>query len=75
MDALRTVFASVLGVPAAEITPELSPQNTPAWDSLNAIVLITEIEAAFGIRFSYDEAMAVKNFGDAEELVKRKLAV
>lgn len=75
MDKLRTVFSSVLGVSADSITSDLSPQNTPAWDSLNAIVLITEIESAFGIRFSYDEAMAVKNFGDAEVLVKSKLAI
>lgn len=69
---LKTIFASVLGVDEVSITPETSPQNTPQWDSLNAIILITEIEKAFGIRFSYDEAMAVKNFGDAITLVGSK---
>lgn len=75
MEKLRAVFAGVLGVEAEMITADLSPQNTPAWDSLNAIILITEIESAFGVRFSYDEAMAVKNFADAEALVQRKLHV
>lgn len=72
MEKLSQVFASVLGVDAASITPETSPQNTPTWDSLNAIILVTEIEKAFGIRFTYDEAMGVKNFGDAVKLVELK---
>ena len=73
MDTLKKIFSSVLGVPVETITPNLCPQNTPAWDSLNAIVLVTEIEKAFNVRFGYDEAMAVKTFGDAVTLVKSKV--
>ena len=72
MSKLAAIFASVLGVPEGSITPETSPQNTPEWDSLNAIILITEIEKGFAIRFDFDEVMAVKNFGDAMRLVESK---
>ena len=72
MDKLKEIFASVLGVETATITGETSPENTPSWDSLNAIVLITEIEKAFKVRFELQEAMAVKNFADAAKLVKSK---
>jgi acyl carrier protein len=72
MEKLKQVFSAVLGIPAEKVTPELSPDNTPSWDSLNAIVLVTEIEKAFNIRFGFDEAMAVKNFADAIQLVKSK---
>ncbi len=72
MDKLKKIFSAVLGVEEGAITPELSPQNTPSWDSLNAIVLVTEIEKAFDVRFAYDEAMAPKNFGDVVTLVKSK---
>lgn len=72
MEKLKTIFASVLGVSAESITPETSPQNTSEWDSLNAIILVTEIEKGFNIRFTFDEAMAVKNFGDAIKLVESK---
>jgi len=74
MNELKKLFSSVLGIPIEAVTPELSPQNTPAWDSLNAIVLITEIEKAFNVRFGYDEAMGVKNFADVITLVKSKTA-
>jgi acyl carrier protein len=73
MDKLKNIFSAVLGVPVEKVTPELSPENTPSWDSLNAIVLVTEIEKAFQTRFLYDEAMGVKSFGDVIALVKSKV--
>jgi acyl carrier protein len=73
MDTLKKIFSSVLGVAPEAIMPALSPENTPAWDSLNAIVLITEIEKAFKVRFTYDEAMGVKSFGEVIALVKSKV--
>lgn len=72
MDILKNIFASVLGITLDRVVPELSPENTGSWDSLNAIVLITEIEKAFKVRFDYAEAMSVKNFGDVVELVRSK---
>jgi acyl carrier protein len=72
MDILKNIFATVLNLPLEQIKAELSPENCAAWDSLNAIVLVTEIENAFAIRFSFDEAMAVKNFGDAIQLISSK---
>lgn len=72
MDTLKIIFASVLGIAKEEISAELSPENTSSWDSLNAIVLITEIEKGFNMTFSYEEAMAVKNFGDVIKLLTSK---
>ena len=72
MEQLKEIFSSVLGVAKDAITPELSPANTPAWDSMNSIVLIVEIEKAFHLKFAYDEAMGVKNFGEVVALVKSK---
>jgi acyl carrier protein len=72
MSKLTRIFSTVLGIPEANVVGTLSPENEPKWDSLNAIILITEIEEAYGIRFGYDEAMAVKNFGDAEKLIASK---
>lgn len=72
MKTLKTIFASVLGIPEERVVGTLSPANEPNWDSLNAIILITEIEAAFDLRFGYDEAMQVKNFDDAVALVSSK---
>lgn len=72
MSKLTSIFASILNLTEDKITLEISPDNTPTWDSLNAIILVTEIEKAFNIKFTYDEVMAVKNFGDAVKLVASK---
>lgn len=73
METLRNIFSAVLGVPSDKVVADLSPENTPSWDSLNAIVLITEIEKAFKVKFGYDEAMSVKNFGEVILLVRSKV--
>ena len=72
MDTLKKIFVSVLNVPESSVTDSLSPENTESWDSLNAIILLTEIEKAFKIKFTFDEAMAIKNFGEAIALVRSK---
>ncbi len=72
MDTLKHIFSSILGVPIENITDELAPDTTPTWDSLNAIILLTEIEKAFKVKFSFDEAMAVKNFAGAVSLIRSK---
>ena len=72
MDTLKNIFSAVLGIPPEHITPATAPENTPSWDSLNAIVLITEMEKAFKMKFTYEEAMNIKNFADVVSLVKSK---
>ncbi len=72
MDTLKHIFSSILGVPEARVVDSLSPENTATWDSLNAIILLTEIEKAFNVKFTFDEAMAVKNFGGAVALIRSK---
>ena len=72
MSTLTHIFSSVLGVPEEKVTPELAPANTPSWDSLNAIILLTEIEKALDTRFEYDEAMKITCFADVLKLVASK---
>jgi acyl carrier protein len=69
MSRLTHIFSSVLGISEAEVTPELSPETIAAWDSLNAIILLAEIEKTFAMKFSYEEAMSVKNFNDVMHLI------
>ncbi|KKW45138.1 hypothetical protein A3J11_00895 [Candidatus Kaiserbacteria bacterium RIFCSPLOWO2_02_FULL_55_12] len=72
MDTLKKIFSSVLNVPKSAVTDTLSPETAESWDSLNAIILLTEIEKAFNITFTFDEAMAIKNFGETVALVRSK---
>ena len=71
MSKLSNIFVSVLGLSEEEIVSSLSPQTVSAWDSLNAIILLSEIEKAFDLKFDYDEAMSIKNFGDVMKLIEK----
>jgi len=72
MDTLKKIFSAVLNIPESTITDTLSQEHTESWDSLNAIILLTEIEHAFKVKFSFDEAMAIKNFGEVAALIQSK---
>jgi len=72
MSKLTKIFSAVLGIDEAKVISTLSPENTPSWDSLNAIVLVSEVEKALGVKFTYDEVMSVKTFADVVDLVKSK---
>ena len=72
MDKLKKIFSSVLGIKESQVNSSLSPENTPVWDSLNALILITEIEKAFDVKFKFSEVMSVKNFSDAVKLIRSK---
>jgi acyl carrier protein len=72
MSKLANIFSSVLGIDESKVTPELSPETAATWDSLNAMILLSEIERAFAVRFDYTEAMNIKNFSDVCALVAAK---
>ena len=53
------------------LSPDSSPFNTPGWDSLAHLTLITDIEATFDVRFSADDVMDFVTLGDAEDILAR----
>jgi len=49
---VREVMAQVLDLSPGEIDPELSPETSSAWTSLNHLMLISQLESEFGVVFS-----------------------
>jgi len=46
------VLAQVLDVPPAKIGPDVSAESTPAWTSLNHLMLVSQLESEFGVFFT-----------------------
>ena len=44
---LIKLIASVLNIDENLINDETSPKNTESWDSFNALVMVSELEAQF----------------------------
>lgn len=71
-DRLAQMFAAVLKVPAERIGDETSPDNTPSWDSLAAMELVSQIEETFGVELSTRDIMKMRSLGLAREMLRAK---
>lgn len=71
-DRLNNVFAEVLGVPVEKITDDTSPENTPQWDSVQAMNLVVGIEEAFNVKLSTREIVSMRSVGLARKVIRAK---
>jgi acyl carrier protein len=70
-DIVRTVF----GDPYIELTPEMTSDDLPVWDSMNYIRLVVEAECRFDIEFQAVEIEDVKTVGELVQMIEAKVAV
>ncbi len=56
---LETIVARTLGIDRAAVDDRLAREREPAWDSFNHLLLIAEVERAYGIRFAVDQPAAI----------------
>ena len=70
---LKSIVATVMGIPESMISKDLSPDLLEKWDSLRHMNLVTAVEEEFNIVFEYDEIVQVMEYRILEEIVRRKL--
>ena len=68
---LYSIIAKVMGVSQSEVNDQSGPENIERWDSFNGYVLLDEIETEFGVKFSLDDALEIKNVGDIKRILKK----
>jgi len=68
---LKTLVAEVLGIEESIINNDSSPENIESWDSFNALMLVTDLEKNFNLKFTTEEIVSVKNFKDIVDSLKR----
>ncbi len=64
MSKLTEVLARVLDIPEGSITDSTGPGNVPNWDSFNGLLMVSELEEAFGVEFTMAEVTSVKTVRD-----------
>jgi acyl carrier protein len=72
IDKLVKTFATVLKVDPASLTDESSPENTPSWDSLRAVQLVTAIEETFSVELATTDILRMRSLGMARDVLRRK---
>jgi len=70
---LTPIFRKVFGDNRLELTDELSALDVENWDSLTHMLLITEIENDFSIKFKLKDLNKMLNVGDMITILSSKL--
>jgi len=71
MSELTKVISKVLKVNPRNIKDATSPMNVKSWDSFRGLLLITEIEKVFHIKFSMEEMLSIKDVGSIKTVLKK----
>ena len=72
IEKVITVFSKIFKLPESEINESVSRDNTVEWDSLNHLILLTQIEKEFKIKFTASDTIKIKSFKDIINILKEK---
>jgi acyl carrier protein len=67
MQRLKSLLSKILEIEEDQITPETSPENVETWDSFNGLLIASELESLFNVKFSMEEVASVENVRDIIE--------
>ena len=70
-ESVVEVVASVLGVPAGELSDDSSIGSVPSWDSLRQLSVILALESAYGTSISTDEALEMNSIAAIKQVLAR----
>lgn len=66
------LMASVFHLPVSELSLESTPDNTPQWDSLSHLTLISELEERYSISISHEDAVQLLSVADIAKYLNTK---
>ena len=69
-EKLNEVFSDVFDEEIT-VTPETTSSDIEEWDSLTHITLISEVESAFGMKFSMKDVLEMKNVGEMVDIIEK----
>lgn len=73
LEALNGIFRHVLKNESLNLTETTTAHDIDGWDSLTNMLLISEVEKAFGVRFNFREIVKMKNVGDLCAAIANKM--
>ncbi|WP_303913611.1 acyl carrier protein [Bacteroides mediterraneensis] len=72
LEILNGIFRKVLKRDDITLTEDTTAHEVDGWDSLTNMILLTEIEKKFGVRFTFREIVKLKNVGDLCQTILNK---
>lgn len=72
IDKVRTILVTILKHENLSMKDEMTAAEVDGWDSLTHMIIITEIEKIFQIKFKLKELNRISNLGGLIELIRSK---
>ena len=69
---LQEVFRRIFDDEALTVSRATTAQDVEAWDSVQNVTLMLDVETEFKVRFSTSEMAYLKNVGDLVDLIEKK---
>jgi len=73
LSKVRTAFVSVLEHENFQLTDETTANDVDGWESITHMMIITEVEKVFGIKFKLMDLMNMNNVGDLINTIESEL--
>ena len=73
LEALNGIFRHVLKNESLNLFEPTTAHSAYWWDSPTNMLLISEVEKAFGVRFNFREIVKMKNVGDLCAAIANKM--
>ncbi len=70
---LTIIFSKIFNDETLVLSDEMTANDVAQWDSLSHMLLISEIENSFFIKFKLKELNKMRNVGDMVEIILSKL--
>jgi acyl carrier protein len=70
---LQDIFRNIFDDDSIVIARETTARDIEAWDSVQNVTLMLEVEEQFGVRFSTPEIAYLQNVGELADLIEKKL--
>lgn len=71
MKPLRDVLANILELRPDDITDETSPDTVETWDSYNGLLMVSELENNFDVKFTMAEVRSVTSVKDIKDILRK----
>jgi acyl carrier protein len=73
LQKVELVFRDVFGKESLVINEQMSANDIDEWNSLNHMILVSDIEKVFAIKFKLKDLNKMRNIGDMVEIITMKL--
>ena len=71
-DKVLKIFSDILELDVSELSDETAPDNTPEWDSLAAMNLVSALEEKFSVSLSTGEIMKMRSIAVVHRVLQEK---